>query len=266
MVSRDGQLASVVRERSRDVDRGDMTGDSTLCGDLFAPVTSAMGFLRAPLEVVVDGLVAWRRGVHGSADREALSGGIRANVAAIEPLTGGVRPRELVVSTEGGEWTALFDCGVQGGDPRTTVGYLARTLKVHGVAVVSIPDVRASGGRSVRYGARQFEMFGPIATGFLNHIRSISLVKDGERWSFDAHGTVQDFEEVEMYGRRRLADRFTSSMLVAYAGALGLRPFEEDFFPGPCVLVRNPAVPPPGALVLSLHEAQRRAGIAPAQQ
>jgi len=25
-----------------------------------------------------------------------------------------------------------FDCGVQGGDPSTTVGFLARTLRVHG--------------------------------------------------------------------------------------------------------------------------------------
>jgi hypothetical protein len=243
-----------------------MTEDVTLCGDLFAPVTSAMGFLRAPLGVVVDGLVAWRQRIHGSADWGPLDGGIRANVAALEPLTGGVAPRELVISTGSAEWTAIFDCGIDGGDPRTTAGYLARTLKVQGVAVVSIPDVRASGGRSVRYGARQFEMFGPIGADFLNHVRSVSLVRDGERWRFDANGTVQDFEDVEAYGRRKVADRFTSSMLVDYAGALGLRPFEEEFFPGPSVLVRNPAVPPPGAVVLSLRDAQRRAGIIPAQQ
>ncbi len=118
----------------------------------------------------------------------------------------------------------------------------------------------------MRYGARQFEMFGPIATSFLNHVRAVSLVRDGERWRFDAAGTVQDFEDVEAYERRRIADRFTSSMLVDYAAALGLRPFEEEFFPGPCALVRNPAVPPPNAVVLSLRDAQRRAGIVPAQR
>jgi hypothetical protein len=105
------------------------------------------------------------------------------------------------------------------------------------------------------------EMFAPIATEFLNYVRIISVVQDGGRWRFDADGTVQDFEDVEAYGRRRIAERFTDTMLADYAAALGLRPFDNEFFPGPSVLVRNPAVPPPGALVLTLRDAQRRTGI-----
>jgi hypothetical protein len=238
-----------------------MTGEVTLWGDAFAPVTSAMGFLRAPLEVVADGLVAWRREIHGSAQSDRLPGGLRDHVLALEPLTGGVRPRELVVATESPEWTAVFDCGVQGGDPTTTVGYLARTLRLQGVVVVSIPDTPATAGRPQRFGARQLEMFAPMSTDFLNYIRTVSVVRDGDRWRFDANGTVQDFEDVGAYKRRRVAERFTGMMLVEYAAALGLRPFEGEFFPGPSVLVRSPAVPPPGALVLSLQDAQQRAGI-----
>jgi hypothetical protein len=242
-----------------------MSEDVTLLGDLFAPVTSAMGFLRAPLGEVADGLTSWRREIHGSAQSVGLDGGLQANVSALEPLTGGVRPRELVVATSNPEWTAVFDCGVQGGDPTTTVGFLARTLGVQGVAVVSIPDVPADAGKPERYGARQFEMFGPIATAFLNYVRTVSLVRDGSRWRFDANGTVQDFEQIEAYKRRKVAERFTPSMLVEYAAALGLEPFNESFFPGPCVLVTNPAVPPPGAVVLRIQDAQRWAGIIPSQ-
>lgn len=240
-----------------------MNGDVVLRGDLFAPVTSAIGFLRAPLDVVAEGLASWRRKIHGSAQLEPLPGGLFSNLSVLEPLTGGVRPRELVVATRNPDWTAIVDCGIQGGDPSTTVGYLARTLQVQGVAVVSIPDVSGVRGKPVRYGARQFEMFAPIKTEFLNYVRSVSVVRDGTRWRFDASGTVQDFEDVEAYKRRSVADKFSGTMLSDYAAALGLRPFDEDFYSGPCVLVRNPATPPSGAVVLSLRDAQRRAGIVP---
>ena len=66
-----------------------------------------------------------------------------------------------------------------------------------------------------------------------------------------------------MYKRRKVVERFTPSMLVDYAAALGLEPFGGDFFPGPCLLVLNPAVPPSVAVVLSLRDAQRWAGIVP---
>ena len=240
-----------------------MNEDSTVRGDLYAPVTSAMGFLRAPLEIVAEGLAVWRRNIHGSVQMVPLTGGLFANVAMLEPLTMGVRPRELVVATGNPEWVALFDCGIQGGDPHTTVSYLARTLKTQGVVVVSIPDVPESVRRPGRYGARQFEMFAPIATDFLNYVRTVSVIQDGSRWRFDANGIVQDFEDVEAYKRRTVVDRFSAKMLAEYAAALGLRPFDLAFFPGPSVLVRNPAIPASDALVVSLQDAQRRLGIVP---
>jgi hypothetical protein len=238
-----------------------MTDSATLWGDAFAPVTSAIGFLRAPLDVVVGGLTTWRRRIHGAAESKPLDGGLSVNISELEPLTSGMRPRELVVATRNPEWTAVFDCGFQGADPITTVGFLAQTLQVQGVVVVSIPDVPGGAGRPQRYGARQVEMFGPLRTHFLNYVRTISVVRETTRWRFNANGTVQEFEDTEAYKRRKVADRFTPSMLIAYADALGLRPFDEDFFPGPSVLVTNPSAPTADAIVLSLRDAQRRAGI-----
>lgn len=220
-----------------------------------------MGFLRAPLDVVVDGLAAWRREIHGSARVELLRGGFSDNVRRLEPLTGGVVPRELVVATTHREWTALFGCAVLGSDQVSTVGYLATRLQVHGAGVVSIPDRPPRPGQPPRYGARQFQMFAPIQTNFLNHVREVSLVRDGARWRFDAVGTVQDFEDVDAYQRRRMPERFTAQMLVDYAAAIGLRPFDGDFFSGPSALVHSPVVPPPGVLVLSIAETQKQTGI-----
>jgi hypothetical protein len=238
-----------------------MSAEALPWEDSFAPVTSKMGFLRAPLDVVSEGLLAWRREVHGAAEATSLPGGFPENVSRLEPLTGGVRPRELVVATANPEWAAVFDCGVHGGDPITTVGYLAQRLMVQGVVVVSIPDVPAKAGRPQRFGTRQFELFAPIPTTFMNYVRTISVVRDGDRWRFDANGTVQDFEDVSAYRRRRIADRFTSDMLRSYASALGLMPCDGAFFGGPSVLISNPSTPPPGGLVLSLRETQLRAGI-----
>lgn len=151
----------------------------------------------------------------------------------------------------------MLDCGVQGGDQVTTVGYLARTLLCQGVVVASIPDSEGGGGVPERLGARQFEMFGPVATDFINYVRTISLVRDGSRWRFDTAGTVQDFEDVGAYQRRKVVERFTPAMLTEYASALGLEPFQADFYPGPSALVVSPETPPPGALVLTIAEAQR---------
>lgn len=217
-----------------------------------------MGFINAPIQEVATTLTSWRREIHGRAQSTNLDGGLRQNIGRLEPLTGRVRPRELVVATTARDWTAVLDCGVRGGDPSTTVGYLTRRMETQGVVIVSVPDVAASPGMGERWGTQQFELFAPTATEFLNYVRTISVTRDQDRWRFDANGTVQDFEQVDAYKRRRIADRLTPGMLADYAAAFGLRPFDEDFFSGPCVLVTNPTTPPPGAEVLTIREAQAR--------
>lgn len=240
-----------------------MNESKTLCGDAYAPITSAMGFLRSPWESVAEGLAAWRRKIYGRAETSLLEGGLVANVKRLEPLTTAVRPRELIVATTDAEWTGIFDCGALGGDPVASVSYLARTMGVQGVVIVSIPDVPETSGCPERYGARQFQMFGPVPTNFINYVRTVSVVRDGKKWRFDANGTIQQFEDTEAYRRRKIADRLTGDMLEQYARELGLDPFNEDFFSGPSVLVANPSTPPSGAIVTSLQEAQRCAGIVP---
>ncbi len=143
----------------------------------------------------------------------------------------------------------------------STVGHLAGAIAVEGVTVKSVPGSPAAVGRPARSGARQLQMFAPTATEFLNYVRSVSVVRYEARWRFDANGEVQEFEDPEAYKRRRISERFTTSMLVEYAAALGLKPFDDDFYPGPSVLVRDPAPSRPGLLVLSLREAQEREGI-----
>jgi hypothetical protein len=235
--------------------------DAVLLDDAYAPVTSRIGFLRAPLDEVAEGLRAWRAEIHGAAEAVRLPGDLVEGIGRLEPLTGGVRPRELLVATTAPGWTAVLDNGVQGGDQVTTVGFLARRLMLQGVVVLSISDRKATAAVPERFGGRQLELFAPVPTDVLNYVRTISVVRDQSRWRFDANGTVQDFEDDAAYQRRRIADRFTPKMLVAYTAALGLRPFDAGFYPGPCVLVTNPAIPPSGASVLTLADARRSIGL-----
>ena len=106
----------------------------TLLSDRFAPITSSIGFLRLDLDAVAEALTQWRRKlVSGGVNCEELRDGFPDCLHALEPLTGGVRPRELVVEASDG-WTAYFDCSLRGTDAVSTIGYLsrdpARTVRV----------------------------------------------------------------------------------------------------------------------------------------
>jgi hypothetical protein len=235
----------------------------TLLSDRFAPITSAIGFLEIGLDEATDALLTWRRRLYGDAKATERREPLAEVLCSLEPLTLGVRPRELLVATVS-PWTAYFDCGANGGDPVSTVGYLCTVIGCRGAVAVSIPDTAGTRHEHPgRYGAVQFELYGPDMTEFLNYIRTVSAVNDGGRWRFDANGTVQDFEDLDAYRRRRKRDRFTSDMLAGYLAALGLRPFDDDFYEPQSVLVTSNQPVPEGGLALSLADAQARQGIVP---
>ena len=233
----------------------------TLLDDRFAPLTSSVGFLRRPLDQATEALRDWRERIHGTATATALAGTLERVLPSLEPLTN-AGPRELLVATANPEWTAVFDCGVNGGDQISSVGYLSRTVHCQGLVVCAVGYTPYLGpDRPGRYYGLQFQMFGPRQTHFLNYVRGVSLVQDGDRWHFDVSGEVQDFERVDAYSARAVRERFTEQMMIDYCAALGLRPFDEDFYPGPAALVVNPALPRPGTLVLTLAQAQKRLGL-----
>jgi hypothetical protein len=74
---------------------------------------------------------------------------------------------------------------------------------------------------------------------------------------------VQPFEDTKAYAARRVRDRFTSEMLARYSAALGLRPFDDDFYLDDARLIESSAALPKGAKSMSLEEAQAWLGIVP---
>jgi hypothetical protein len=208
------------------------------------------------LDEVAAAVVEWNRGLYPAVRAREVAG-FPGMLHGLEPLTTTALPRELLV--EAGVWTAYFNNGIPYPDPVTPVGHLTRTNRWAGVVVMCVP---ATG---TRFGAVQFELFGPLDTEFLNTVRAVSVVQDDSGWSFDANGTVQAFEETDRYRARRVRDRFTPDMLERYCAALGIRVFDPGWYGPRGVLVESDVVMGEGAVAYSFEQAQRWLGIVPGE-
>jgi hypothetical protein len=237
----------------------------TLLNDRFAPITSSPGYLKLGLDDAVAALAAWRRRLSRGrpVSVEEVTDPFPECLHRLEPLTGGVRPRELLVEASKG-WTAYFDCSLRGTDAVSTVGYLTEAAGCQGLSIRAVPHTLGQPGpRHGQMGAVQFEMFGPLKTDFLNYIRTVHASFDGSHWVFDAVGTPQDFEEIDSYQAPRVRDRFTSEMLDRYCRALGLDVFNPQAYGPRAVLVRAEVQVPPTGKVMTLDEVQRWLEILP---
>ena len=202
------------------------------------PLTFSIGFLGAPPEKVAGVLVEFFTGVHDGGRATELGGSLKENLLELQPLTIGSQPRVLLASTALDGWTAVFEGDALGQGVAQLVALLAsHQLRVRGYFVASAPPA-VKGGHWL--GGRQFRVLGPEKK--LGTVRTVDLIENSPgRWYFEARGEVQSFEDVEAYGCRRRRDRFTEEMLVGYAAAVGLRPWDESFYRNPSYLVTNAA-------------------------
>lgn len=197
--------------------------------DKLAPTTFRFGFLNCSLERMREAFINWKRPHSKSLESIDISVPLEAALERLQPLTS-VPRRWLLVAT-GGDWVAYFDNGKRGADP-SPVSHLCSLMECRGVFVTSIPHTKDEKDRSKPgvYGAVQFELFSPHKTDFLNCERAISVANDGGQWKFSANGKVQSFEDVAQYRNRRVIDRFTTDMLIAYCRSLGIQIDCPDFY------------------------------------
>ena len=201
------------------------------------PLTYSIGFLSAPPERVVRAARwlyfrwpdAWRRVA-------VLDCGLEEALLQLQPLEGFLHPRVLVASTALNGWSAVFNGRIHGLGGRGVSVRLSRALRVPGYFVAAAPPALDPEHFP---GFRQFYVLGP-QTG-RDHVRAVwvSEEEDVGRWHFGTDGEVQPYEDVEAYRRRRHTDRFTERMLVDYAAAVGLRPWEDSFYRPPFHLITS---------------------------
>lgn len=259
-----------------------------LLDDRYAPITSSAGFLEAPLEHVAAVLARWHRTLHYTLINGPLPTSLDPVVLALapdvpdpegyltvthlnerfpevlhrlEPLQAPGRGRELLVSTRSA-WTAYFENSIGGTDAFGPISFLSQGLKCRGLIVTCVPHTlkRKESASAGRYGAVQFELYGPERTEWLNLVRGVSAMNDGGPWRFDAIGTVQPFERSEQYTARRVRDRFTPEMLEGYCQAVGVDYFAPEFYGAESVLMEpHPAWKP--TRIESLAQVQRQIGL-----
>src|SRR5580704_2075416 len=233
-----------------------------LLDDRYAPTTSNIGFFEADVDRAADAWLVWQHditkpgGLAEQADRQLLqhavsvvgsmpkleagewgtqtvSGPLSRALDALLPLSLPATKRLFVPTASG--WTAYFDNSTLGSDPDAALFMLPQRdrLGCRGLDVTAVPDTlgtkppREAKGR---FGACSFILHGPDVVGDTNIVRGVEVVNDGGRWTFDVEGAPLPFEEPEAYKVKRVRDRFPFELLDRYCRALGLRPFDEDFY------------------------------------
>jgi hypothetical protein len=230
-----------------------------LLHDQFEPITSQIGFLESRVDRVVESFVEWMKSLNIEVAARKVNARLPEALSSLLPLTTPVRRRHLFVQTAG-DWSAFFDNGLLGTDAASLASVLAQRLGCRGLRALAVPDTIAKrdlrGRERARYGGTILEIYGAAQTGFLNSIRSISVVNDGGKWSFDVAGTVQPFEDTQAYRTRRIQDRFSPERLRDYLAALGVRAFDEDFYLSQtgAILVENVGPAPASLREVGLSE------------
>lgn len=205
----------------------------TLLDEAFAPITSAIGFIEAPLDEVAEYVAAWRRGLNdGFGQTHAVRGGLADLLTELDPLPaerhGGLR--ELFVSA-GSHWTAHFGHMWPWHDLLSPTSHICRVLARRGVVVrsASMPD-KDRDMRTRQPYVVSMVMVSDAPTDWLNLLRTIELAWDGRRLAFHQEGEVQPWEETSRYRALRARDRFDTDLLERYCRELGIDVFDTGFY------------------------------------
>ena len=151
------------------------------------PLGQKVGFVQLELAGAIEAYRAWTRGWKPPRPsfkqvREALLIDQLPRLLPLEmPYT-----RRLLVA-HGQRWTAIFDNSRGGGDPYPPVAELSRIAGTRGVLAGHTPQ------EQYPYPATQLHLFGSQG----DYVRTIDCgIFDSGRWSFEARGTEQPFEEL----------------------------------------------------------------------
>jgi hypothetical protein len=222
----------------------------------FAPITFGCGFLECPFDPVADAYKKWMGRVASYFSFKLIDGPLSTLLSALEPLTAPPTRRLLVETTS--NWTAFFDNCTCRTDAESFSAYLCGVLNCRGLMIVCSPEIKGTDGRQLNYGNVRFTLHAASGPSKWDTIRSISATH-AEEWHFGLYGETLPFEEFETYQARRVRDRFTIPMLERYCKALGIRPFDEDFFATRGLLATTEFNGP--RTTLSIKERQQQLGL-----
>ncbi|HXT60534.1 MAG TPA: hypothetical protein VN699_17970 [Pirellulales bacterium] len=219
----------------------------------FWPATVSYGFYLLPLDELVAAFEKWWTtfgwlGPPPGFSVDRFDADLAGALQRMDPVgfTSGPpqcygRRQVLLLETKS-RWSAIFVGEYSG--PQSEIRHLARTIPCKAVHIVCVDDTYNAKRDIGEYGSVQFLLRGPARDE--SQDRTIAAVRDTSGWEFQNNGALLPFEHPDRYKARRVKDRLTQELLEEYCIAMGIRPFDEDFY-GPRVALFYALNPiPPG--------------------
>ncbi len=250
-----------------------------LLGGRWQPITQTLTFIQGPVSDLVDSFVSWRG--QGILERTShpvrvstVRGDLEDLLGQLLPLNVGSPRRHLFIPTSqpatggSGPWTCvLTDMAMNHGNSNGDLNpYVFRGFPA--IRVESAPSVVDPATGKGTHGIHRLGVFRPrppLEPGRPGHKgdgRTIGIAQltSTRRWDFVDEGKPLPFEDTDRYGARRVRDRFNQETLIEYAAALGIRPFDPNFYAPDrsAVLIENTDPPPYGSWVTDLAGNQSR--------
>lgn len=206
------------------------------------PITTHLTFLEGTVDDLVDSFMGFRG--KGVLERTGyplrvrpVQGDLEGMLGHLEPLVTGAGPwRYLFMPTAeptvpGGPWTCVLENNWTGTDPGIASPFTFRGFR--SVSVSSAPSNLDRATNRGGYGIHEFGLYWADPDGYHGLSgRSVGIAQyeSIRKWTFVDMGDPLPFEDTSRYSARRVRDKFTQELLIQYAAAVGLRPFDEDFF------------------------------------
>lgn len=180
---------------------------TVLLGGDARPLGAAVQFLAAPVDDVLPLL----------ADAFWSSPAIRTDTGlplprAVDSLLPLAAPWTRMLVGPAGDWTAVVNNFVSGGDPTAPGPFVSQRLGIRCVVAQHAPSYGPG------HAATQLFVHAPGG----DYMRTLSAHATDGRWSWHESGEAFAFEEAERYSQRLKRKRFDRDMLLRYLMALGI--------------------------------------------
>lgn len=203
----------------------------------FWPATVSFGFYLLPLDEMVAAFEKWWStfgwlGPPPGFAVDRFEADLAGALQRMDPVGFTSSPpecygrRQVLLLETKSQWSAVFVGNYSG--PQSEVRYLARTIPCRALQIRCVEDTYDDKRNTGEYGSTQFLLRGPERDE--SQDRTIAAVRGTGGWEFQNEGALLPFERPERYKARRVKDRMTPELLEEYCIALGIRPFDEDFY------------------------------------
>lgn len=189
------------------------------------PAPKQVTFYKAPYQRIIEGMRAWAVRNSRPYAIETFEGTLEEALKRLVPLNSW--PHLICDSPT--KWCPLL-MGL--GDTSSAAGYLAKTLKVKTLWISEVEDTFDPKTKRGQPGATQLEIYDGANMKTLGDcLRRISSIRgESDRWEFDTEGDVQPFEDVSRYTVKPVRKRFDRELLERYCRAMGIDPFNPEFY------------------------------------